>query len=359
VSRALDLYEKLRQKGAEGIKEIIDPKDPWTEHLFVDYKQSRRQKEIGPVHEDDRRNLAKAISGFGNSSGGLIVWGVKCKKGLNGVDIPTKAAPLKEVVKFRSQIEGLISGFTMPAHNGVESHTFIVNDDGDGYLLTYIPKSDYAPLRSLKHDQYFWRSGSSFQPVSHDALAGMFGKRPEPKIELVYKKSNSNLHHQREVWVESIFEVKNSGVAVERDVYFTFIVKSKPGGLCTVSPSCMGDIWVTNSEADEVCIYSKEGVRLPPMSSWPAFRLAIRVSGTIEQDLNLVLHYGCLNSRPRCFSWHRPKEFFEQVLAELVPKTDGFPLSPEQLAAHRNEISAKLVEYREAVFALDREGSES
>jgi predicted HTH transcriptional regulator len=29
---------------------------------------------------DDRRNLARAISGFANASGGLIVWGVDARK---------------------------------------------------------------------------------------------------------------------------------------------------------------------------------------------------------------------------------------------------------------------------------------
>lgn len=311
------------------------------------------------MHEDDRKNLAKAISGFGNSAGGLIVWGVKCEKKRDGIDIPTKATPLKAVVQFKSQIEGLISGFTMPAHDGVENETIIVNDDGDGYLLTYIPKSDYAPLRSLEQEQYFWRSGSSFQSVSHDALAGMFGRRPEPKIELVYKKSDGNLHHQREVCIESIFEVKNCGVSVERDVYFTFIVESTPGGLCTISPTPMGDRWEAKHEPHEVSMVSKEGFRIPPMASWPAFRLAIKVSGTIGRAMSLIVCYGCLNSRPRRLTWHKPKAFFEQLLSELVPQSGDTPLSPDQLASHRRAIDPILVKYREAVFAIGKETSES
>jgi predicted HTH transcriptional regulator len=35
---------------------------------------------------DDKRNLARAISGFANASGGLIVWGVNARKNDEGID---------------------------------------------------------------------------------------------------------------------------------------------------------------------------------------------------------------------------------------------------------------------------------
>ena len=355
MDSAKGLFDSIKGRGFEAIKELVEDKVP--ENGILEYK-TKAGDQPGKPSDPDFNNLAEDLSGFGNVDGGVVIWGVKCRPDKAG-DIPTGLSPLDQLHGFKSRIENRLATLTTPPPVGVQNHIVPAEIEDRGYLLTYIPKADVVPVRSLRTHQYYLRSGSACVIMPHSVLEAMFGRRPEPKIELVYKKSNSNLHHQREVWVESIFEVRNSGVGVERDVYFTFNVESKPGGLCTVTASPMGDRWIANSEPDDVSIVSKEGIRLPPRSSWPAFRLEIRVSGTIEQDLNLVLHYGCLDSRPKSQTWHKPKEFFEQMLAELVPKTDGFPLNPEQLAAHRNEISPKLVEYREAVFAFDGDDSES
>jgi hypothetical protein len=47
------------------------------EGLYLDFKQ--KSDRWGPALNDDKANLAKAISGFANTDGGLIVWGVKAR----------------------------------------------------------------------------------------------------------------------------------------------------------------------------------------------------------------------------------------------------------------------------------------
>lgn len=315
MSRARDLYEYLKEKGEHGIKEIIDPKDPWTEYLFVDYKRSKRQREVGPVNDDDRKNLAKAISGFGNSSGGLIVWGVKCKKGPDGVDIPTKATPLKEVVKFRSQLEGLISGFTIPAHNGVENETIRVNDDGAGYLLTFIPKSDYAPLRSLKHDQYFLRSGSSFQPVPHDALAGMFGKRPEPRLKLLSHPGRFQFANQNTLRFERVYSLKNDGVAMVDDVFFTFELSKTVGPSTEVKILPYGDSVRIHpgTPSETISLVTNDDFRLAPGVARYIYTIHILLRYPIESCLEVTVHYGCEGSRIHTFKYVKEQDFYKRV----------------------------------------------
>lgn len=315
MSRARDLYDYLMKNGEDGINEIIDKNDPWTEHLFVDYKRSKRQTEVGPVNPDDRDNLAKAISGFGNSSGGLIVWGVKCKKGTAGVDIPSKANPLKEVIKFRSQLEGLISGLTIPAHDGVENETIVVNDDGDGYLLTYIPKNDYAPLRSLKHDQYYWRSGSSFQSVSHDALAGMFGKRPTPKLTLVGKPAPPKYENQNTVRLERVFCIRNDGVSMIRGVFFTFQMEQIIGPTCELrfDPYMSGILQQHGTPKNIISLTSDDDYKLAPGTSRDFFLMKIYLRYPIETGLKVKVHYGCEDSPVHSFEFAKDKAFLHGV----------------------------------------------
>jgi hypothetical protein len=47
---------------------------PVVEQLFFDYKRSSTVLPGVKLSDDDRKNLAKAIAGFGNSEGGVVVW---------------------------------------------------------------------------------------------------------------------------------------------------------------------------------------------------------------------------------------------------------------------------------------------
>jgi len=52
----------------------------------------------------DRKTLAVAISGFANSSGGLIVWGIDARKGSEEIDYAQQAAPLADAALFQSRL---------------------------------------------------------------------------------------------------------------------------------------------------------------------------------------------------------------------------------------------------------------
>lgn len=79
MSRAEDIFQKLIYFGEDAIDDFIV--NLQTEELFLDFKQAVSTGKNGTsLHKDDRKNLAKGISGFGNSEGGVIVWGVECSR---------------------------------------------------------------------------------------------------------------------------------------------------------------------------------------------------------------------------------------------------------------------------------------
>jgi hypothetical protein len=77
MGRAEDLFKRLCDLGETAIDELFY--DRQSEELFLDFKRSANGGKGQRLHQDDRKNLAKAISGFGNSEGGVIVWGVDCR----------------------------------------------------------------------------------------------------------------------------------------------------------------------------------------------------------------------------------------------------------------------------------------
>src|SRR5262249_32477059 len=152
-----------------------------------DFKESGDQGAGGRLHDDDWKNLAKAISGFGNSEGGVIVWGVKCRSDPVRGDVPSGKVPIQKPKRFVSWLESAVSGCTVPAHRGVEHHAITDATGSSGFVATLIPRSHVTPLQSIKPAgtlQFYMRAGSSFLPVPHAVLAGMFGRVPQLEIAL-------------------------------------------------------------------------------------------------------------------------------------------------------------------------------
>ena len=83
-------------------------------------------------------------------------------------------------------MENDISGCTIPSHNKVRNHIISVDENGDGFIATYIPKSDIAPLMTTTGNTIYIRSGSNNVPAPYSVIAGMFGRRPQPNVELIF-----------------------------------------------------------------------------------------------------------------------------------------------------------------------------
>jgi len=73
------------------------------EDLYLDFTRKSKPN-VAVLNDDDKKNLSKAMSGFANSVGGVIVWGVIAERGRKDPELPdvaTRLAPLK--------LEGLTS----------------------------------------------------------------------------------------------------------------------------------------------------------------------------------------------------------------------------------------------------------
>src|SRR5690242_12152620 len=77
MGRAEDLSARLSSGGEAAIDELIQERQ--SEELFLDFKRSSDNGSGTRLSDTDRGNLARAISGFGNSEGGVVVWGVDCR----------------------------------------------------------------------------------------------------------------------------------------------------------------------------------------------------------------------------------------------------------------------------------------
>src|SRR5205823_14842875 len=112
MGRAEDLFKRLADTGEQAVDEFIEARQ--AEELFLDFKRSTDNGGGKRLHDSDRQNLAKAISGFGNSEGGVIVWGVDCSVQANLGGVANTKVLLENHKRFLSRLEGDVSGCKVP-----------------------------------------------------------------------------------------------------------------------------------------------------------------------------------------------------------------------------------------------------
>jgi hypothetical protein len=153
------------------------------ENLTLDFK-SLNSSDLS--NRDDRKNFAKALSGFANSSGEIVVWGVDCRKNEEEVDCANSIVENKNVDILLSRCNELTGIAVSPIVDGIQ-HKKIYSTPPKGLVVTMVPESDRGPhMAKLGEDRYYKRSGDSFYRMEHFDIADMFGRRRRPNLVLDY-----------------------------------------------------------------------------------------------------------------------------------------------------------------------------
>src|SRR5277367_5285911 len=96
----MELYESI---DLAYIKQCVAEKMIETEVL--DFKEASSQS--GPMGKDDKKNLSKALSGFANGGGGILIWGVKATQSKDGPDAAEELKPIGNLKRFLTDLNSL------------------------------------------------------------------------------------------------------------------------------------------------------------------------------------------------------------------------------------------------------------
>lgn len=300
MGRAEDLFAELTRDGESAIDRLID--DRQTENLWLDFKRSGNDGEGSKLHESDWKNLAKAISGFANSDGGVVVWGVDCPDDPNRGNLPVKKVAIKNPQRFVSWLEGAISGCTAPPHSGVEVIAIPSNSSAaEGYAATLIRSSQMTPHQCIKPAgtfQYYIRAGSSFVPTPHAVLAGLFGRRPQPHVFRLYhgEAKLTEVDQATALTLDAFIHVMNEGPGMAQHI-FVSVILGAPGGpsqmTAEADPNQSG-YWFKQMEFDIWCsAVTDDRFRLPPQMSVRAVRIQATLMPPFLSDYGLRIIVGC------------------------------------------------------------------
>lgn len=299
MGRAEDLFDRLKAGGAAAVKELIA--DAQVENLWLDFKRSGNDGKGTKLHESDWKNLAKAVSGFANSDGGVIIWGVNCTSDPILGDVPTGTALLEKPTRFVSWLENAISACTVPAVPGVESVPIVETADV-GYAVTLVPSSPLSPHQCVKPAgsvNYYLRAGSNFMQVPHAILAGMFGRRPQPKVFQTYGGSASLdiTGKAMRLKFDVSVHIYNEGPAIARDAFMHILIGVPGGGgsrgSVELDPSGTGN-WLAQMEFNVLAsMVAKDGFRIAPQMYVRVALLELDLAEPFTSPFGMKISVGC------------------------------------------------------------------
>ena len=338
MSRAEDIFQKLIYFGEDALDEFI--RDRQTEELFMDFKRADSTGKHGwALCNDDRRNLAKCISGFGNSEGGVIIWGVECSRDMDYGDVAQAKIKVENVHRFLSWVENAISGCTIPSHNKVRNHIISCDKDGNGYLATYIPRSEIAPLMTTIGSHIYIRSGSNNVPAPYAVIAGMFGKRPQPNVALKFERKKLEVQNEADEdvlypktidtppqkYVKISFDVmcENDSNVIARELYLTCGAESTGGEYNHVRWTDYNQMSGFQGLEGHLNLISKPDMRLPPRGLLKFARMEIALSEFVENDLLINGVIGADGAMPKSFRIEGSKNTLRSFVAKVLRASDS------------------------------------
>jgi hypothetical protein len=294
MGRAEELFNRVRDKGAPEILRMIS--EPVVEELFLDYKRSSTTLPSRTLSDDDKKNLAKAIAGFANSEGGVIVWGVDCRHTDEG-DVPTKAVPIKQPVALKTLFDGIIGGLTLSAHSGVENLPLLNATGGDGFVITYVPTGLHVPYQSLyPRQEYYIRAGSNFLPTPPGVLAGLFGRAPQPNPTPIIRFGTLQRKDDRRMLLRFDVSVINKGRGFAEDIFCVVEAKWPRANEVQYPFDRSGGrrAWRRATDDDRDCFTAMLGdALLPPGAQQEALNIQIETGQAALGDYTFTVSCGC------------------------------------------------------------------
>lgn len=190
----------------EKIKEYID--NQIEESLHLDYKASDSlQKTDGKKNE-----IAKDVSSFANSDGGIIIYGIK--EFQHGTTfLPEKIDAINRNDFSKEALEQIINSRISPRILGVKITPIILNENDQVIYIVEIPKSDTAHQASDK--RYYRRFNFQSVPMDDWEIKDIFNRKSKAEIEVTIVPKIS----------KTVFDsmIKSSGIPINCDIIATNI----------------------------------------------------------------------------------------------------------------------------------------
>lgn len=173
---ALEIYNELSSYAR--LEELIDSGESEGLHLECKAPSEPKLTQAVAVH------LAKGISGFSNTAGGIIIWGISTTKhSHSGLDILSQIEPVGNCQNLERQIHNRIPTLTNPPVFGFKTKTVKkTKNDRRGIVLAYIPQTQGDPVQSGRDSLFYFRTGDDFSVAPYEMIRRLFASTETPDL---------------------------------------------------------------------------------------------------------------------------------------------------------------------------------
>jgi Putative DNA-binding domain len=186
------------------------------EDLHLEFKQ-KADRRNGDLSDKERQAFSKAISGFANADGGVLIFGVETSRGSDGVDRAISLKPIEGHDRFRAKLMDSILNATQPVADDIQIEC-IDGSDNAGYVKCLIPSSAKPPHRATLAEHHYWkRISTGHRRMEHYELEDVFGRRLRPKLKLFIEQTPRVGSEQ---YVDVALYLLNEGRGIARHVGF-------------------------------------------------------------------------------------------------------------------------------------------
>lgn len=184
-------FDLLVAQGEDALTEMVATQAPET--LQLEFKASNdrepwiRDKRLTEVA---KKVLGKALSGFANSAGGVLVLGLDARRGEDGVDAAADLRPFQQLRLFETLVTQAVSDLLQPKHSTIRVAAIPSSAATDtGFIAIDIPRSERRPHRSEAsgQKQYFKRTAGATFPMEHYDIEDAFRRHTTPDLILDYQ----------------------------------------------------------------------------------------------------------------------------------------------------------------------------
>jgi len=172
------LYDSIQEY--DDLNRLLEESE--TESNYLECKAHTSPK----VNHDTKIHLAKGISGFSNSEGGVYMIGVDAPNHpQSDADVLTEIVPIANVDLYAKRISNVVPQFTTRADfDSIEYKTIKKDKEKRGVLLIHVPSTKSDPVQSLLDQKFYFRSGDKFVYAPFEVIKRLFAASESPDLHL-------------------------------------------------------------------------------------------------------------------------------------------------------------------------------
>lgn len=152
-SRAAILFDEINKSPAAMIAQMIVEKRQESDYL--EFKCGSKLNERGDklTEKSAKRYWSQALSGFGNTEGGVLIWGVDARKTPSPddpsiqIEAATAADYVPNAVEFAEMLKRVKLDATVDPIPGAEIKP-VITDGTAGYVVCFVPQGKNPPYRA-------------------------------------------------------------------------------------------------------------------------------------------------------------------------------------------------------------------